>query len=52
MRVSEAKASRPGSYGSETVTSARAASASSNAHSAPVRSSKPYANTGRGSHAA
>jgi hypothetical protein len=41
VRDSDAKASRPGSYGSETVTSARAASTSSSAHSAPVRSSKP-----------
>ena len=37
--------------GSETVTSARPASASSSAHCAPVRSSKPYAKTGRPSQA-
>ena len=49
---SDANAARPGSYGIETCTSARAASASSSAHSAAVRSSNPYANTGRsGRHA-
>ena len=46
VRSSAANAIRPGSYGIETVTSARAASASRSAHSAPVRSSKPYAKTG------
>ena len=37
---------RAGSYGSDTVTYARPASASSRPHCAPVRSSKPYAYTG------
>ena len=46
VRSSASKAARPGSYGMETVTSARAESASRSAHSAPVRSSNPYANTG------
>ena len=46
VRASDANATRPGSYGSETSTSARPASASSSDHSAPVRSSKPYAKTG------
>ena len=41
VRRSDAKAARPGSYGSDTVTSARAESASSSPHSAPVRSSNP-----------
>ena len=40
-----------GLVGSETCTSPRAASASSSRHSAPVRSSKPYANTGAPFHA-
>ena len=51
MRASEAKATRPGSYGSDTSTSVRPASASSSVHSAPVRSSKPYAKTGSPCHA-
>ena len=51
VRRSDAKAGRPGSYGSETVTSVRPASASSSDHSAPVRSSKPYAKTGSPCHA-
>ncbi len=46
VRSSDSKAGRPGSYGSETQTSARAASASSRAHWAPPRSSKPYTKTG------
>ena len=41
VRESEANAARPGSYGSETCTSPRAASASISRHSAPVRSSNP-----------
>ena len=41
VRESEANAARPGSYGSETCTSPRAASASMSRHSAPVRSSNP-----------
>ena len=41
VRSSAANAALPGSYGTETVTSVRAASASSSAHSAPVRSSNP-----------
>ena len=51
VRRSDAKTSRPGSYGSETCTSARPESASSSDHSAPVRSSKPYAKTGSPCHA-
>ena len=47
VRVSDSNGARFGSYGSETVTSVRPASASSSAHCAPVRSSKPYAKTGR-----
>ena len=39
VRRSDVKAARPGSYGSETVTSVRPESASSSPHSAPVRSS-------------
>ena len=46
VRASDANATRPGSYGSETCTSVRPASASRSDHSAPVRSSKPYAKTG------
>ena len=41
VRRSDANAGRPGSYGSDTLTSVRPASASSSAHCAPVRSSKP-----------
>ena len=41
VRASDSNASRPGSYGSDTVTSARPASASSSLHCAPVRSSNP-----------
>ena len=51
VRSSASNAARPGSYGMETVTSARAESASRSAHSAPVRSSNPYANTGSPDHA-
>jgi hypothetical protein len=51
VRSREAKATRPGSYGIETMTSVRAASPSSSAHSAPVRSSNPYAKTGSPCHA-
>ena len=41
VRASDANAARPGSYGIDTVTSLRPASACNSAHSAPVRSSKP-----------
>ena len=51
VRCSDANTSRPGSYGSETCTSARPASASSSAHCALVRSSNPYAKTGSPCHA-
>ena len=47
---SASNAARPASYGIETVTSVRPASARSSSHSAPVRSSKPYANTGSSCH--
>ena len=46
VRSSAENTTRPGSYGIETTTSVRADRPSSSAHSAPVRSSKPYAKTG------
>ena len=47
VRRRDSNGARFGSYGSETVTSVRPESAFRRAHCAPVRSSNPYAKTGR-----